>query len=160
MSLRVLLSELSQIMQTLNLGGASIGSNADFARIVKQEQTNAPIWGVAVASAVASWFQGWMPKQSSVEMDWAKVFQGVNVLGYQIQTGSDVRLNLQMFCKSAEYAGGLRQVLEGLKLAQQIAWQNQYPNRPNPFQSMELSQTGSQIGINLVTNYSSIGGAG
>lgn len=154
------LATLSQIMQTLNGGGASIGSNTGFAKVVKQEQGKAPIWGVASASAVASWFKGWMPKQSAVEMDWAKVFQGVDVLGYQIQTGSNVHLNLEMYCKSGEDAASLRQVLEGLKLAQQIAWQNQYPNRANPFQSMDLSQTGNQIGIKLVANYNDIGAGG
>jgi len=154
------LATLSQIMQTLNGGGASIGSNPIFAKVVKQEQGKAPIWGVASASAVASWFKGWMPKQSAVEMDWAKVFQGVNVLGYQVQTGSNVNLNLEMYCKTGEDAARLRQVLEGLKLAQQIAWQNQYPNRANPFQSMDLSQTGNQIGINLVAHYNDIGGGG
>lgn len=152
------LGTLSQIMQTLNGGGASIGSNAIFAKVAKQEQGKAPIWGIATASAVASWFKGWMPRQSVVELDWTKVFQGVNALGYAVQTGSNVQLNLEMYCKSSEDAAGLRQVLEGLKLAQQIAWQNQYPNRPNPFQSMDLSQTGDQIGINLVANYSDIGG--
>lgn len=152
------LVSLSQIMQTLNGGGASIGSNAIFAKVVKQEQGGAPIWGVAAASAVASWFKGWMPRQSAVELDWAKVFQGVNALGYKVQTGSNVQLNLEMYCQSGEDAASLRQVLEGLKLAQQIAWQNQYPNRTNPFQSMDLSQTGTQIGINLVANYGEIGG--
>ncbi len=154
------LATLSQIMQTLNGGGASIGSNDVFAKVVKQEQGGAPIWGVATASSVASWFKGWMPRQSSVELDWAKVFQGVNALGYQVQTGSNVQLNLEMYCKTGEDAASLRQLLEGLKLAQQIAWQNQYPNRANPFQSMDLSQTGTQIGINLVANYGDIGGGG
>ena len=152
------LATLSQIMQTLNGGGASIGSNDVFAKVVKEEQGKAPIWGVASASAVASWFKGWMPKQSAVELDWAKVFQGVDVLGYKVQTSSDVQLNLEMYCKTAEDASSLRQVMEGLKLAQQIAWQNQYPNRANPFQSMDLSQSGSQLGVNLVANYNDIGG--
>lgn len=152
------LATLSQIMQTLNVGGTSIGSNTEFANVVKGEQGNAPIWGVATASAVSSWFKGWMPRQSAVELDWSKVFQGVNALGYEVQTGSNVQLNLEMYCKTGEDAASLRQVLEGLKLAQQIAWQNQYPNRPNPFQSMDLSQNGNQIGVNLVANYSDIGG--
>lgn len=155
------LGSLSQIMQNFNAGGPGLGSNADFAQVVQQEQTSAPIWGVAIASAVSSWFKGWMPRQNDVEMDWTKVFQGVNILGYSIQTGSSVQLNLKLFCKSAESAAALRQVLEGLKLAQQIAWQNQNPNRPNPFQNMELAETGSQIGITLVADYSDItGGAG
>lgn len=154
------LATLSQMMQALNVGGGSIGSMDSFARAVKQEQSDAPIWGVAVASAVATWFKGWMPRQSAVDMDWGKVFQGVDALGYKVQTGSDIQLDLAMFCKSEEFAGSLRQVLEGLKLAQQIAWQNQYPSRSNPFQKMELSQTGSRIGINIVANYGEIGGTG
>jgi hypothetical protein len=154
------LGSLSQIMGALNGGGVALGSNANFVEVVKQEQAGAPIWGVAVASAVASWFKGWMPKQNAVEMDWTKVFQGVDVLGYKIQTGNDVQLSLDLYCKSGEVAGSLRQVLEGLKLAQQIAWQNQNPNQVNPFQKMELSQTGSQVGISLVASYSDIGGSG
>jgi hypothetical protein len=153
------LATLSQIMQALNGGGVSIESNASFARVVKQEHGGAPIWGVASASSVASWFKGWMPRESVVDMNWANVFQGVEVLGYKVQTGSNVQLNLDMYCKTGEDAASLRQVLEGLKLAQQIAWQNQYPNRANPFQSMEFSQTGGQLGVNLVANYSDIGGA-
>jgi hypothetical protein len=153
------LASLSQIMQTLNGGGASVESNTNFARVVKAEQGGAPIWGVASASAVASWFQGWMPRQSAVQMDWQKVFQGVDALGYKVHTGSNVQLDLEMFCKSGADAGRLLQVLEGLKLAQQIAWQNQYPDKSNPFQQMELTQDGSQLGINLVANYSAIGGA-
>jgi hypothetical protein len=152
------LASLSQIMQALNGGGVSIGFDTNFASVVKQEEGGSPIWGVASASAVASWFKGWMPTQSAVELDWQKVFQGVNVLGYKIQTGSDVQLDLEMYCKSGQDAGSLRQVLEGLKLAQQIAWQNQYPSKSNPFQKMELTQNGSQLGINLVANYSEICG--
>lgn len=152
------LGSLSQIMQNLNLGGAGLGTNSNFSSVVQQEQaqTGSPIWGVAMASAVASWFKGWMPKQNEVELDWAKVFQGVNILGYNINTGSNVKLNLKLFCKSEEAAGSLRQVLEGLKLAQQIAWQNQNPNQPNPFQNMELTQAGSQINVNLTADYTDI----
>ena len=152
------LASLSPIMQALNGGGVSIGSNPSFARVAKQDHGGAPIWGVAVASAVSSWFKGWMPKQSSVELDWTKVFSGVDVLGYSVKTGSNVQLNLDMLCKSEQDAESLRQVLEGLKLAQQIAWQNEYPNRANPFQNMALSGNGKQIGINLVANYGEIGG--
>lgn len=156
------LSTLSQITQALNGGGTTIGSDATFANVVKQERSSAPIWGVAVASAVSSWFKGWMPKQNEVQLDWAKVFQGVNVLGYEIQTGSNVHINLKLYCKTAEDAGSLRQVLGGLKLAQQIAWQNQNPNQPNPFENMELTQDGTQIGISMAANYSDVtrGGAG
>lgn len=153
------LNTLSQIMSALDSGAGGLGSNAAFANVVKEEKSQAtPIWGVAVAAAVASWFKGWMPRQNEVALDWGKVFEGVDVLGYNIQTGSNIQLNLKMFCKSGEEAATLRQVLEGLKLAQQIAWQNQNPNQPNPFQNMDLTQTGDQIGITLVANYSEASG--
>ena len=152
------LATLSQIMQNLN-GGVSIETNESFAKAVKQEQTDAPIWGVAVASAVSSWFQGWMPRQSSVELDWPKVFQNVDMLGYNIHTGSNIQMNLELFCKSEQDASALRQVLEGLRLAQQIAWQNRNPNQSNPFQDLELSNSGSQIGVSMVANYDAVTGA-
>lgn len=153
------LNTLTQIMSALDSGSGGLESNTSFANVAKQEQSGgAPIWGVAIASAVSSWFKGWMPRQNEVALDWGKVFQGVDMLGYQIQTGSNVQLNLKMFCKSGEDAATLRQMLEGLKLAQQIAWQNQNPNQPNPFQNMGLTQTGDQIGITLVANYNEVGG--
>jgi hypothetical protein len=150
------LATLSQITQNLNGGGVTLSTVESFANAVKQQKSSAPIWGVAVASAVASWFSGWMPRQSAVDLDWTKVFQGVNVFGYSINTGNDIQLNLNMYCKTDQDASSLRQVMEGLKLAQQIAWQNQNPNTANPFQNLELSETGSQLSINMVAQYDAV----
>ena len=150
------LATLSQITQNLNGGGVTLSTVDSFANAVKQQKSSAPIWGVAVASAVASWFRGWMPRQSAVDLDWAKVFQGVNVFGYSINTGNDIQLNLNMYCKTDQDASSLRQVMEGLKLAQQIAWQNQNPNTANPFQNMAFSETGSQLSISMVAQYDAV----
>ena len=152
------LATLSQITQNLNGGGVTLSTVDSFANAVKQEKSSAPIWGVAVASAVASWFRGWMPQQSAVDLDWTKVFQGVNVFGYSINTGSDIQLNLNMFCKTEQDASSLRQVMEGLKLAQQIAWQNQNPNAANPFQNLAFSESGSQLSISMVAQYDAVAG--
>ncbi len=152
------LATLSQITQNLNGGGVTLSTVDSFANAVKQQKSSAPIWGVAVASAVASWFRGWMPRQSAVDLDWSKVFQNVNVFGYSINTGSDIQLNLNMYCKTEQDASSLRQVMEGLKLAQQIAWQNQNPNAANPFQNLAFSETGSQLSISMVAQYDAVAG--
>lgn len=152
------LATLSQITQNLNGGGVTLSTVDSFANAVNQAKSSAPIWGVAVASAVASWFKGWMPRQSAVDLDWAKVFQNVNVFGYSINTGSDIQLDLNMYCKTEQDASSLRQVMEGLKLAQQIAWQNQNPNTANPYQNLAFSETGSQLSISMVAQYDAVAG--
>jgi len=61
-----------------------------------------------------------------------------------------------MDCKSSESAAGLRQVFDGLKLVQQMAWETQNPGRPNPFQAMNVGSQGDQVSLSLTTGYSEL----
>jgi hypothetical protein len=134
----------------------SLSSDNRFPSLVASADKDAPIWGVAVGSAVADWFRGWMPNQGSIKLDWSKVFGDVNSLTYSVAAGDNVTLGLKMDCKSSESAASLRQVLEGLKLVQQIAWDSQNPGKPNPYQAMNVGQDSKQVSLKLTTGYSEL----
>jgi hypothetical protein len=138
----------------------ALAANERFARLVSDAPTGSMIWGVAVGPAVGDWFRGWMPGQGNVQMDWASVFQGVDSLIYSVDAADKVNLNLKLNCQTPEAAASLRQVLEGLKLAQELAWQSQNSGRPNPYQAMEVELNGPQLSLRLVTEYTSLEGVG
>lgn len=154
------LASLSEMMDVRDGARPSLGSDAQFAKAVGEARTDAPIWGISTDGAIADWFKGWMPAQGNIQLDWGQVFQGVDTLSYSINAGSDVHLYLELYCKSSEAAASLRQVLEGLKLAQQLAWQTQHPDQANPFTGMAVDLNGGQISVNLTASYDELSNAG
>jgi hypothetical protein len=118
-----------------------------------------PIWGVAVREAIPDWFQAWLPAQENLEMDWGRAFQSVDALAYTVEASDRVRLDLKMDCRSSEAASTTRQFLEGLRLFQQLAWENTNPGKPNPFESIELTSSDRRVQMTLVTAYANLEGA-
>lgn len=154
------LSSLTSLLETRAGQSPSLSSDERFTRLVGTVDKDAPIWGIAVGLAVGDWFRGWMPAQGNLKLDWARVFEKVNSLVYNVEAGDKVNLTLKLDCATQEDAASLRQVLEGLKLAQQLAWQSQNPNRPNPFASIEVSQNSRQLSLLVTTDYSELELAG
>ncbi|MGD0456118.1 MAG: hypothetical protein ABSC21_00045 [Terriglobia bacterium] len=150
------LTALTSMLEAREGQVPSLSSDNRFPSLVAGANKDAPIWGVAVGSAVADWFRGWMPNQGNIKMDWSKVFGDVNSLTYSVAAGDNVTLGLKMDCKSSESAASLRQVLEGLKLVQQIAWDSQNPGKPNPYQAMNVGQESNQVSLKLTTGYSEL----
>jgi hypothetical protein len=134
----------------------SLSSDNRIPGLVAGADKEAPIWGVAVGAAVGDWFRGWMPNQGNLKLDWGKVFGDVNSLTYSVTAGDNVTLGLKMDCKSSESAASLRQVLEGLKLVQQMAWDSQNPGKPNPYQAMNVGLNNQQVSLNLTTGYAEL----
>jgi hypothetical protein len=150
------LTSLTAMLETRAGQGPSLSSDERFARLVGEAKKGAPIWGVAAGPAVGDWFYGWMPAQGNVKLDWAHVFEAVESLVYTVEAADKVNLDMKLNCSTPEAATSLRQVLEGLKLAQQIAWQNQNPTRPNPFEAMEVGLNGRQISLQITTGYAEL----
>jgi hypothetical protein len=150
------LTSLTSMLEARDEQVPSLSSDARFPTLVAGANKDAPIWGVAVGAAVGDWFRGWMPNQGSIKMDWSKVFGDVNSLAYSVAAGDDVTLGLKMECKSSDSAAGLRQVFEGLKLVQQIAWDSQNPGKPNPYKAMNVAQDGNQVSLKLTTGYAEL----
>jgi hypothetical protein len=134
----------------------SLSSDSRIPSLLAGAHKDAPIWGVAMGPAVADWFRGWMPNQGNIKLDWEKVFGDVNSLTYSVVAGDNVTLGLKMDCKSSESAASLRQVLEGLKLVQQMAWDSQNPGKPNPYQAMNVRLDSNQVSLSLTTGYAEL----
>jgi len=154
------LTSLTAMLEGRAGQGSSLSSSDRLARLIGDAKKDAPIWGVAVGVAVGDWFRGWMPNQGNLKLDWGRVFETVESLVYSVEAGEKVKLDLKLDCTTTEDATTLRQVLEGLKLAQQLAWQDRNPNRPNPFEGMEISLSGRQISLQVTTGYSELELAG
>jgi hypothetical protein len=150
------LTALTSMLEAREGQVPSLSSSDRFPSLVAGANKDAPIWGVAVGPAVADWFRGWMPIQGNLKLDWSKVFGDVNSLTYSVTAADDVTLGLKMDCKSPQSAASLRQVLEGLKLVQQIAWDSQNPGKPNPYQSMNVGLESNQVSLKLTTGYSEL----
>jgi hypothetical protein len=150
------LTALTSMLEALDNQLPSLGSDNRISSLVAGANKDAPIWGVAVGPAVADWFRGWMPNQGNVKLDWGKVFADVNSLTYSVAAADNVTLGLKMDCKSSQSAASLRQVMDGLKLAQQLAWDYQNPGKPNPYRAMNVGLDGNQVSLNLTTGYAEL----
>ena len=135
---------------------AGLGADNDFAKLVNGVGTKASIWGVARGPAVADWFRGWIPNQNNLKLDWTEAFKSVESLSYSVNAGNTVQLMVEMNCTTSGNAASLRQVLEGLKLFQQMSWESQNSSTPNPFKDLEVQANGSRVLIELNTPYASL----
>jgi hypothetical protein len=155
------LGVLSPLLEARNGQAPALGSEERFAKLVEEmNKSGSPIWGVAVGAAVGDWFTGWMPSQDSLQLDWSRTFAAVEALAYNAQATDKVDLKVGLDCTTPEGAANLRQVLEGVRLFQQIAWQNQNPDRPNPFESLQVALKDRRVNLSLVTTYDAVGAGG
>jgi hypothetical protein len=134
--------------------GAS--SNTQFTQLVDNAKSDAPIWGVASGQAISRWFQAWLPGQKDMQMNWASAFRDVRSLSYEIEAASTVDLNVKLNCISSQAASSLRQLMEGLKLIQQMAWQTTNPTQPNPFKNLEIDAANDEVSFRLSADYAAL----
>lgn len=151
---------LQSIVKARDDQGSSIASNTRFIALARSAQSSAPIWGVATGAAVSKWFKAWMPGEKNVQMDWARAFQGVDSLSYQIRAGDNVDLSVKLNCTSERSASSIRQLLDGLRLIQQLAWQGQNPGQANPFQNLAVGSSGTQVTFQLTADFAALERAG
>jgi len=142
--------------------GQSPGLAADerMSRLLSDTRKDAPIWGVAVGAAIGDWFSGWLSGQTAIKLDWSRVFEKVDSLTYSIDAADKASLDLKLNCATADDAATLRQLLNGLRMAQQLAWQAQNPNQQNPFENMNVNLNDKQVGLQVTMAYSQLQLAG
>jgi hypothetical protein len=139
----------------------ALNSDDRLAKLASEAARNeSPLWGVAIGPAVSDWFKAWMPSQDSLQLDWSRAFSRVEALSYNVQAKDKVNLDVRLDCSTPEAAANLRQVLEGVRLFQQIAWRNQNPNQPNPFEALDVAAKDRRVELSLVAPYDAIGGVG
>jgi hypothetical protein len=134
----------------------AVSSVSSFSALVERDRKDAPIWGVAVGSAIEDAFKGWMPVQKNLPIDIATVFRNVQSLAYDVQPTDRVHLAVEMSCTSSQAASNLRQGFDELRLFQKVAWQQQFPNTPNPFDDLSVSANGEAVLLSMSTPYSAL----
>jgi len=152
------LSILTGMLEVRNGGLPALTSDNRFVRLTGEASKNVPIWGVAIGAAVEDWFRGWSPRQESVPMDWGRLLQGVDSMIYMVATSDRVRLDVRLDGSTPEAAAQTRQLLDGLRLAQRLAWQTQNSGRPNPYENMEVGLEGNRVSLGLTMPYASLEG--
>jgi hypothetical protein len=157
------LSSLTTVLDVHAGENPSLNTDSRFTSLVGDVNKDAPIWGIALGGAVADWFGGWLSTQNNFKMDWGKVFEKVDSLTYSIDAADKVKLDMKLNCATAQDATTLRQILDGLKMAQQLSWSAQNPGHPNPYADMNFEIHDKQIGMQVTMAYSEVtlsGGVG
>lgn len=131
----------------------ALSTNARFVKLVDEGRVDTPIWGVAIGPAVGDWFQGWLPAQNQAQLNWNQTFQGVDALTYSVNPSNRLKLEANFECGSDSAATNLQTLLLGMKAFEQMAWQSQYPNRPNPYAGLQLDSGGRRVRVTLTADY-------
>ncbi len=148
------LHELSLMLAARSGNGQGLNSSSAFANLVNETKCDAPIWGAAQGAAISDWLRASMPApDSNMQLDWSQAFSNVDTLAYTINATDKVHLEMKLGCRTSTAALSLHQVLDGLRVFQQMAWQTKYPNLPNPFGNVIVTSSGSQVELNLDTPY-------
>jgi hypothetical protein len=157
------LSSLTALIDAHAGQAPNLNSDPRFTSLMGDINKSAPIWGIALAGAVADWFGGWLANQDSFKLDWGQVFKPVDSLTYAIEAADKVNMDMKLNCKTPADAATLRQIMDGLKMAQQFAWSAQNPGHPNPFAAMNVDSHDKQITLQITMAYTQLtlaGGAG
>jgi hypothetical protein len=150
------LSSLTAVLEAHEGQASNLNSDSRFTSLISDVNKDAPIWGIALGGAVADWFGGWLSTQNNLKLDWGQVFQKVDSLTYSIDAADKVNLDMKLNCATPTDAATLRQVLDGLKMAQQLAWETQNPGHPNPYTAMNVDVHDKQIGLKITMAYSEL----
>lgn len=150
------LSTLTTLLDAHAGQSPNLSTDPRFSTLLNDVDKSAPIWGIALGGAVADWFGGWLSSQNTLKLDWSQVFQKVDSLTYSIDAADKVTVNIKLNCSTPQDASTLRQVLDGLKMAQQLAWTAQNPGHPNPYASMNVDSHDQQISVQLSLAYSEL----
>lgn len=152
------LALLAVMLQARNRPRTGLEPQESFVKLVREAQTQAPIWGIAVGPAIVDWFKAWMPGPASIQVEWSRLLQPVTSLAYSVEVSDQLRLEVKLDCAAADAAATLRQVLEGVRAAQQLAWQSQYPNLQNPFATAQIELHDRRVLVRLAADYSALEG--
>ena len=141
---------LHEILDARNGRAANLASASHLLKLLYDVPANAAIWGIATGhSAVADWFKGWLPGPEDAKLDWSQPFETVEALAYSVEVDENLRLDINLDCKTPEAASTLGQLFQGLKLLQQLGWLEQNPLRTNPVRALEVETGGNRVSLKV-----------
>ena len=150
------LSTLTTLLDAHAGQSPNVASDPRYTALLGEVNRDAPIWGIALAGAVADWFGGWLANQNTLKLDWSQVFEKVDSLTYSINAADKVTVDMKMDCATAADASTLRQILDGLKMAQQLAWSAQNPGHANPYAGMNVDAQDKQLALQMSLAYTEL----
>jgi hypothetical protein len=150
------LSSLTTLLEAHAGQAPNLNSDPRFASLIGDVDKDASIWGIALGGAVGDWFGAWLSSQNNLKLDWGQVFQKVDSLTYSVDAADKVNMDIKLNCATPADAATLRQVLEGVKMAQQLAWLMQNPGHANPYNAMNVDAHDTQIGLKITMDYSAL----
>ena len=124
------LGTLTNLLDAHSGQAPNLNSDPRFTSLLGDVDKNAPVWGIALGAAVADWFGGWMANQNTLKLDWGQVFAKVDSLTYTIDVADKVNLAVKLNCSAPADASTLRQILDGLKMAQRLPGRRRIPIIP------------------------------
>jgi hypothetical protein len=148
------LSSLTALLEAHAGQAPNLTSDPRFAGLLGDVNGEAPVWGIALGTAVSDWFGAWLSTQNNLKLNWGQVFEKVDSLTYSIDASNKVNMDVKLNCETPTDAATLRQILEGVKVAQQLAWQLQNPGRPSPYTAMKVDAHDAQIDLKITMEYS------
>jgi hypothetical protein len=154
------LALLRVLAETPGEGSTTLKTNPLFTKALNEVESSRPFWGIAAGRAVSDWFKSWMPNQGDLQLDWRQAFKGVEALTYSVEPTDALRLDVQMDCSSEQEATSLGQVLQGVKIFQQLSWQQHNPNQENPYKGLEIVNNARTVQLRLKADYASLESAG
>ena len=150
------LSSLTTLLEAHAGQAPNLNSDQRFTSLIGDVDKHASIWGIALGGAVGDWFGAWLSSQNNLRLDWGQVLQKVDSLTYSIDAADKVNMDIKLNCATPTDAATLRQVLDGVKMAQQLAWQIQNPGHANPYTAMNVDAHDTQIGLKITMDYSAL----
>jgi hypothetical protein len=150
------LTSLTTLLEAHTGQAPNLNSDQRFTSLIGDVNKDASIWGIALGGAVGDWFGAWLSSQDNLKLDWGQVFRKVNSLTYSIDAADKVNMDIKLSCTTPTDAATLRQVLDGVKMAQQLAWQVQNPRHANPYTAMNVDAHDTQIGLKITMDYSAL----
>jgi hypothetical protein len=150
------LTSLTALLEAHAGQAPNLNSDQRFTSLIGDVNKDASIWGIALGEAVGDWFGAWLSSQNNLKLDWGRVFQKVDSMTYSIDAADKVNMDIKLNCATPADAATLRQVLDGVKMAQQLAWQMQNPGHANPYTAVNVDAHDTQIGLKITMDYSAL----
>lgn len=142
---------LKQIVEAREGKGSNLVSSQRLLSLVNRIPPEASVWGAAVDSGIADWFNGWPLVQGDMQLDWKQLLKPVEALQYSVTLGDKIHLTLKLNCKDSQSAAALTQGFRGFRLLQAWMWQKQNPNQSNPLQAMDIQSSADEVVVALTT---------
>jgi hypothetical protein len=84
-----------------------------------------------------------------LRLDWPRMLKSVEAFHYSVVAGEKLRVDIRLECKTIEASARLTQLLQGMRLIQQLIWQAENPNQMNPVQTWDVKAESKRVSVKM-----------